>query len=544
MVLNPIVKLKDSITIQLLKVVFSFYFVLTIIMTITHMTAEFLDTKANVTRQLEVIGNNFEPGLAHALWDMNLEQLQPTFLGMVQFPAVVGVKLENEEGEEVGASGMVTNQDGTVVMVDPEGRKTLVQGYTGIFVYSLPITFSRRGNEIPVGKATIYSSTSVVFDEVKLGFLFIIINSIIKTLVLWALFLWIARNMLSRPLAALTSATQNLQLDQLQNVKIDIKTKGRNELKVLEESFNAMSQKLYDDAKKIKGMTQIFQKFVPYQFLRRIAAEGIENIEVGKAESDTVTVLFSDIRNFTKLSETMSPQDLLNFLNVYFFRMNEPILQNQGFIDKFIGDAIMALFDRPQQSALDAVRAAIAMTKSLDLYNEAQAEMGRSPLSIGVGIHMGNVVFGTVGSDERMDSTVLGDTVNVCSRLEGLCKVYHSQIIISSEIYEQLNDDSILCRELDFVLVKGKDIPVRIYEVFNGNSEAIREKKKQITHWFHQGLSAYLEQQWEQAIEIFEQCLNIYPEDIPTQLYIERCQQFRLAPPAENWQGVTEMLHK
>ncbi len=217
MIQSPTVHIKDSIASQLLKIVFSIYFILTITVTIIHMSAEFLNTKDQVNQELKVIGATYTPGLAKALWDINVEQLQSTFLGIVELPMVEGVKLENERGGEFVASGLVTTSNGDVVKMVSPATRIPIEGYTGLFHYSFPIVHKRRGKEIKVGTGTIYSSDSVVFDEVKLGFMFIVINSIIKTLALWILILLISRRILSRPLADLTAATRNLDLEHFDN---------------------------------------------------------------------------------------------------------------------------------------------------------------------------------------------------------------------------------------------------------------------------------------------------------------------------------------
>jgi len=207
------------------------------------MLAEFYSKKEGVNHELIVIGDTFSPGLAKALWDYNLEQLKPTFLGMVKFPAVEGIKLENEWGKLVGASGRITDDEGQVVDIIGNGQEKVL-GYTGLFHHAFPIIHLKKGNPIVVGEATIYSSTKVVFDKVKLGFSFIIINAIIKTIALWILFIAVSRKLLSRPLAVLTEATAQINFDKLDNLKIAIGIKGRNELKILEEAFNSMIQKL------------------------------------------------------------------------------------------------------------------------------------------------------------------------------------------------------------------------------------------------------------------------------------------------------------
>lgn len=336
----PTVSIKNSISTQLLKTVFSMYIVLTIIVTVTHMTVEFYSTKDEVSVDLGVILNNFLPVIDRALWDMNLEQLQPTVEALERFPAVVGVKLENDRGETLGLIGTIREEDGKILNVSKDGSQTELKGFEGVFHISVPIIHQYRQKKIQTGMIHLYSSTIVVLDKVKWGYVLIVFNSIIKTGAFWILFLWISRLMLGRPLATLTHATEQVHLDQLSDFRVHVPTKGINELKVLEESFNSMLQKLSGTYTKVEKMTYTFQKFVPHQFLSRIAVEGIENIELGKAEQDSITILFSDIRAFTDLSETLSPQELLDFLNEYLQQMNEPIHQNEGFVDKFIGDAI------------------------------------------------------------------------------------------------------------------------------------------------------------------------------------------------------------
>ncbi len=216
------------------------------------------------------------------------------------------------------------------------------------------------------------------------------------------------------------------------------------------------------------GLRDTFKKFVPRQFLDRLATKGLGNIALGEADSGVVTILFADIRSFTTLSETLSPQELLNFLNTYFERMNAPIHANGGFIDKFIGDAIMGLFidEDPSIGARNAVRSSLDMLASLHSLNEQRKRTGEVPISIGLGVHTGETVIGTVGSDDRMDSTVLGDAVNLASRIESLTKQFGAQILISSTTYGLIaGDPTIPCREIGLVNVRGREKADTIYEV-------------------------------------------------------------------------------
>lgn len=303
------------------------------------------------------------------------------------------------------------------------------------------------------------------------------------------------------------------------------------------------------ETERIAAMTQTFEKFVPKQFLTRIAAEGIENIELGKADSEVITILFSDIRNFTTLSETLTPQELLNFLNAYLKRMNEPIHTNFGFIDKFIGDAIMAIYDIPgktdAEEAQYAVKSAIDMQKALKVYNSHRSRYHYAPIETGIGIHTGPVVIGTVGSIDRMDSTVLGDTVNLASRLEGLTKYYQCSIIISSQTYRLLKEDqSLLVRELDFVSVKGKEKPITIFEVFNSDPEDILVLKQQILDPYHQARMCFYNQEWKAAIQLFQECLAVFPNDPVSRIYLERCTFYQSHPPQTDWDGIFQQIHK
>jgi PAS domain S-box-containing protein len=257
------VQVKDSIAAQLLKSVFLLYLVVAVGTTIVHMVAEYNSTKQEVEHELQVIGDTFAPGLARALWDMNPEQLQPTFLGMVKSPKVVGVRLKDEQGAVVGASGVVTTTGGAVVLVKRDGTRVPHERPMGLFHHTVPIYHARGSTRHQVGEATLYSSTGVVVDELKLGFALIVINSIIKTFALWFLVLWISRRVLSRPLAALTAATRQVTLEGIKDdLHVDLKTRGRNELKVLEEAFNAMIATLRDSRLEQQQSRLLLQEIV------------------------------------------------------------------------------------------------------------------------------------------------------------------------------------------------------------------------------------------------------------------------------------------
>jgi class 3 adenylate cyclase len=238
----------------------------------------------------------------------------------------------------------------------------------------------------------------------------------------------------------------------------------------------------------------------------------------------------------------MSPQELVDFLNDYFKRMTGPISENKGFVDKFIGDAVMALFSIPDEpnaaDALNSVVAAIGMQQQIDSFNIDNELTDEKLLRIGIGIHSGTVIIGTVGSEERMESTVTGDTVNLAARLEGLTKFYRSKILISQSTYEFIKkEESLEFRELDLVQVKGKEELVTIIEVCNSDPEPIREQKLGSREKFAEALKNYRDQKWTAATTKFKSCLKDCPEDGAAALYLDRCKTFKKTPPPKDWKG-------
>ncbi len=261
-------------------------------------------------------------------------------------------------------------------------------------------------------------------------------------------------------------------------------------------------------------------------------------------EKKEMSVLFSDIRNFTSLSEKLEPQELVAFMNEFHSAMTGIILDQGGTLDKYIGDAVMAFFGAPEEQpdhALVGCRTALAMMERLYECRKGWCFPGFSRIEIGLGISSGEMVVGNMGSINRMSYTVMGDQVNLASRLEGLTKQYGVKILISRFTYEQVRHE-ITCREIDQVRVKGKAKPVAIYEPFktdyftNGSFAFIAS--------FEKGLQAYRDRRFDEAITYFEETLALKPGDHPSLLYIERCTTMRAAPLPDDWDGVCTMLSK
>jgi PAS domain S-box-containing protein len=263
-----------------------------------------------------------------------------------------------------------------------------------------------------------------------------------------------------------------------------------------------------------------YERFVPYEFLQLLDKENVIDVKLGDQVEREMTVLFADIRGFTSLSEEMTPQDNFNFLNSYLGQMTPIISEHQGFIDKYIGDAIMALFSN---CADDAVHCAVAMLKKLADYNQIRHTESLPTIAIGIGINTGQLMLGTVGGENRMEGTVISDTVNLASRVESLTKVYGSTLLITEQTYQQLTEPShFKIRIIDRVIVKGKTQSATIYEVFDADQPELVELKLKTLPDFKQGVESFHQHQFAQAQTFFEQVLQVHEHDKVAQTYLKQ----------------------
>ncbi len=261
-------------------------------------------------------------------------------------------------------------------------------------------------------------------------------------------------------------------------------------------------------------------------------------------EMKELTVMFSDIRSFTTIAEDMTPDELVAVLNEYLGEMTDVLFKSWGTLDKYIGDAIMAFWGSPYPQEEHAIRGgacALDMVQRLEEMNRRWEAQGRKRLSIGIGLNTGPVNVGNMGSEKRLSWTVMGDHVNLASRLEGMTKEYHCPILISEFTYAQVQG-AFVCRELDRIRVKGKLQPVAIYELLSYLPDFSKHADRLAR--YESGLAAYRRHEWEQAIALFEDVLAHYPEDGPSQLLMNRCIEFRAESPAEDWDGVYVMKNK
>jgi adenylate cyclase len=261
-------------------------------------------------------------------------------------------------------------------------------------------------------------------------------------------------------------------------------------------------------------------------------------------DEKVLTAMFTDIRGFTAISEGLSPSELVDLLNEYLSEMTAVIFREWGTLDKYIGDAIMAFWGAPvpqPDHAARACRAALEMLRVLKKLQERWQAQGRAQMNIGVGINTGPMVVGNMGSKHRFNFTIMGDNVNLASRLEGINKEFGTRLIISESTYHAVGN-SLVVRELDLIRVKGKMKPVRIYELLAMENE--REKFRDLVDRFQSGLEHYRGGQWDVATERFDKLVQDYPDDKPSRVFLERCEHLMGQPPEGIWDGVYTMTHK
>jgi adenylate cyclase len=300
---------------------------------------------------------------------------------------------------------------------------------------------------------------------------------------------------------------------------------------------------LLDNISNEKRLKSTMARYMDPGIADQMLAHGAEALG---GKSVMATVLFSDIRGFTTLTEALGAQETVSLLNEYFSLMVACIKNEDGMLDKFIGDAIMSAFGIPMEHNDDpdrAVRAAIQMMRELAEWNRARAAQGKLTVDIGIGINTDNVVSGNIGSQKRMDYTIIGDGVNLAARLESACKMYGTHILISEYTYKQLRG-TYYCREVDLVIVKGKTQPVAVYEVMDYHTPHSYPNLADALHVYRVALGKYRSARWASAIEEFERLLDLNPADNLAPLYLERCRFFAANPPGAEWSGVWKMQDK
>lgn len=291
----------------------------------------------------------------------------------------------------------------------------------------------------------------------------------------------------------------------------------------------------------LKNINKAYTKFIPREFLNSLGHENILQVKLGDSKHQEMTVLFSDIRGYTSMSESMSPPDNFNFLNAYLRRIGPAIKANHGFINQYYGDGIMALFENNPQYAIEA---AIDMQLRVNLYNKERREKKRTLIEIGVGLHKGPLMIGVLGDEKRMNAGVVSDSVNTAARIEGLTKFFGCKIIASETVLSQIKyPQNFNYRLLGLIRVIGKHETIKVYDFYDADPKKELELKKKYAKDFEKALDAYLKKSFKQAIKLFNKIIKGNPHDTAASIYLEKSLEYEKKKPS-GWDGVFEMEGK
>ena len=302
---------------------------------------------------------------------------------------------------------------------------------------------------------------------------------------------------------------------------------------------------MIEDISSEKRMKSTMSRYMDPELADQLMNAG-ESDDVMGGKQSTASVLFSDVRSFTTITEELGAQGTVKLLNDYFTIMVDCITDEGGMLDKFIGDAMMCIFGTPIPHEDDpdrAVRAAIRMMTDLKVFNEKRAAEGKMPIDHGMGVNTDSIVSGNIGSPKRMDYTVIGDGVNLAARIESACKQYGAHILISEITYKAVKA-TYRTRQVDYVIVKGKTEPVGVFEVLDFHDDDSYPNMIEALGNFNDGYRAWNDGKWDQAIKLFNSVKKINPEDKAAQLYLDRCDYMKKNPPKKEWDGVWVMTSK
>jgi len=346
-----------------------------------------------------------------------------------------------------------------------------------------------------------------------------------------------------------TTAASDVERDIFQPDKLAEVAQRSDELGQLARVFTHMvntvkarEKEMIEANHHLEELLTAYGRFVPNDYLRFLRKKSITDVQLGDHVSKSMAVMFSDIRSFTTLSETMTPKENFAFVNAYLKRVSPEIRNNHGLIVKFLGDGMMAVFP---DGADDALAAGVAMFKAVELYNQERQQDGRLPIKVGIGVHVGQMMLGMVGEANRMQGDAFSDNVNLTARLEGLTKFYGVSLLLSEQALEHLSHpENYQIRFLDRAIVKGRNEPISVYEVLDTENEAVRLLKLQTQPDFKQGVEGYRTGDLASAKACFEKVLTINPADKTAKLYLERVEILNERGISEDWNGVWSFSEK
>jgi len=484
------------------------------------------------------------------------EMVEATKVGVQSFARGL-IRSETELIFAVEENGNLAMSTGEIELSDAEREQLLDmrdQAATDLTTMSLGSTqrVARGFTFEPYGWFFVVTEARDTFfqdvDRITTQTIYIVAGASILSVLLLLLF----AQQLTRPLVKVRNTMREIITSNDLSERVTVEY--NDETGALAHTFNVMVGQLEEAYNQIKNyalqavlaqkketqLRNIFQRYVPQEVIDRFIERQGESML--KGDNRVVSILFSDIRSFTSISEGMQPDDLVNSLNAYFSVMVDIIMNRGGIVDKYIGDAIMAFFGAPvkhEDDALQSVMAGIEMTESLGEFNRKQIAQGRPEFYIGIGINYGFVTVGNIGTERKMDYTVIGDMVNLGSRLEGLTKNYKQELIISESLQRKVRDE-LPCRTLDRVAVKGKKEGTLIFTT----KRSLTSTEKQAWDIHEQGMRLYFDRQFGKAMEAFGEVQRLLPGDYVAKMMAERCERYRATPPPANWTGIEVMKSK
>lgn len=364
------------------------------------------------------------------------------------------------------------------------------------------------GADISDKKASVFLNKMVI-----LSFLIFIVSIIV--LAILTLFL---ATTVSKPLLLLSEFIIKYSKKQF-DIRADFRSSVK-EIIELRDSFNSMADTIENHNNNLVNLNTSYERFIPVEFLNFLSKENIMQVKLGDQIQKDMAIMFSDIRFFTTLSESMTPKQTFNFLNSYLNRVGPVIRKNGGFIDKYLGDGVMALFPN---SSDEAVQAAIEMRYEISKYNEERKKAGLIEIDAGIGIHLGTLILGTIGDSQRMQGTVISDSVNLASRLEGLTKEFGVSVIISKDIFDKLENPEKYCyRFLGNSSVKGKSEKTAVFEIYSADNSDLKELKNRTKIDFEAGVYFYNTAQFIEAAERFKKVCEVNDSDKIAKIYLKK----------------------
>lgn len=440
--------------------------------------------------------------------------------------AISGITLDE-------ASHVIKSESGVVVLWDEEKKQLEVTASTDELFFDE----GKINDELPLLLDIILSGQSEILSDIsvlqKAGIVLPEIKSIIYS----------ALKVKHRIMGAVILAGK--EPDKYTAASLKLLTTLALQASSAIESSLLYEKNIREAQEKEAAMRRIFDatgKFVPYQFLKSLGHELITEVKLGDQVEKIVTVLFTDIRNYTSLSELMTPEETFGFICLFNSRMGPIIRKHNGFINQYLGDSIMAIFP---ENASDALAAAIDIQKELQNFNKIRQEKNKPTIQIGVGMHTGPLIMGITGDHDRMDACTISDTVNTASRVESLTKHFKASILLSDASLKQIeNRDDFHLRDLGFVQLKGKLSTINVHECFTCNSEHELQKKLETLSVFNNGVSLYVNKLFTNANEAFRNVIDIDPDDRTARFFFNHTRQIIESDLVKDNSGVVRMEEK